>query len=148
MKIALIQTNPVIGDFARNIAAMLSWLDQARARGCGLAVLPELAVSGYPPLDYLERRAFLAAQDQAVATLIAQAPPGMGVLCGAITRHTPSTGKPLHNSAILFEQGQLLFTTRKRLLPTYDVFDESRYFEPGKESLPFTYRGLRLGITI
>jgi NAD+ synthase (glutamine-hydrolysing) len=147
MKIALIQTNPVVGDFARNVGTMLSRLDEARERGCELAVFPELAVSGYPPLDYLERRAFLAAHDRAVAELIDKAR-GIGVLCGAITRHTPSTGKPLHNSALLFEGGRLLFTTQKRLLPTYDVFDETRYFEPGAESLPFTYKGLRLGITI
>lgn len=148
MQIALIQTNPVIGDFAHNTGTMLSWLGKAKERGCELAVFPELAVSGYPPLDYLERRAFLAAHDHAVAELIDQAPPGIGVLCGAITRHTADTGKLLHNSALLFENGRLLFTTQKRLLPTYDVFDETRYFEPGRESKPCTYKGLRLGITI
>ncbi|MEJ2033754.1 MAG: NAD+ synthase [Deltaproteobacteria bacterium] len=147
MKIALIQTNPVIGDFALNIGNMLSWLERAKECGCELAIFPELAVSGYPPLDYLERRAFLAAHDRAVAELIDKAR-GIGVLCGAITRHTADTGKPLHNSAILFEDGRLLFTTQKRLLPTYDVFDETRYFEPGRESRAFTYKGLRLGITI
>jgi NAD+ synthase (glutamine-hydrolysing) len=147
MKIALVQTNPVIGDFNRNVARMLSWLEEAAARGCSLAVFPELAVSGYPPLDYLERNAFLDAHDQAVARLISEAK-GIGVLCGVITRHTAATGKPLHNSAILFEEGHLLFTIYKRLLPTYDVFDETRYFEPGRESRAFTYKGLRLGITI
>jgi NAD+ synthase (glutamine-hydrolysing) len=147
MKIALIQTNPVIGDFDRNVDRMLCRLAEAKGRDCDLAIFPELAVSGYPPLDYLERNAFLAAHDRAVTRFIAEAG-GIGVICGAITRHTAATGKPLHNSAILFEEGRILFTTQKRLLPTYDVFDETRYFEPGRESRTVIYKGLRLGLTI
>ena len=147
MKIALIQINPVIGSFDNNIRRIATSLDRAKENGCQLAILPELAVSGYPPQDYLEHEAFLDAHDKALHALISQTR-GIGVLCGALTRHTGSSGKPLHNSALFFENGNILFTAHKRLLPTYDVFDESRYFEPGGASTPFIYHGLRLGITI
>jgi NAD+ synthetase len=148
MKIALIQLNPVIGDFTGNIAKIGRYVEKAAQAGCRLAVLPEHAISGYPPQDYLEHEAFVAQQEAAINALVEGAARGIGVLCGAITRHSGSTGKPLHNSALLFEDGRRLFAVHKRLLPTYDVFDEARYFEPGGASLPFTYQGLRLGITI
>ncbi|MCK9293611.1 MAG: NAD+ synthase [Desulfobulbaceae bacterium] len=147
MKLALTQINPVIGDFTGNIAHIARQIAIARNAGCQLAVFPELAISGYPPQDYLEHEAFLNQQQAAIARLVAEAQ-GIGVLCGAITRHSGSTGKPLHNSALLFEGGKILFSAHKRLLPTYDVFDESRYFEPGQASSAFTYQGIRLGITI
>ncbi len=148
MKIALIQTNPIIGDFARNQATIAARIEEARVAGCELAILPELALSGYPPLDLLERPAFLADHQRALAELTTTTR-GIGVICGAITPHRDlATGKPLHNSAILFADGEILFTAHKRLLPTYDVFDESRYFEPARESTTFPFRGLRLGITI
>ncbi|MBU4262130.1 MAG: NAD+ synthase [Proteobacteria bacterium] len=147
MKIALTQINPVIGNFTDNIAHIASQIQTARNAGCQLAIFPELAISGYPPQDYLEHEAFLTQQQVAILRLVAETQ-GIGVLCGAITRHSGSTGKPLHNSALLFEGGNLLFSAHKRLLPTYDVFDETRYFEPGQTSIPFIYQGLRLGITI
>ena len=148
MKIALIQTNPVIGDFARNTALITARLTEAKEAGCELAILPELAISGYPPQDLLERAAFLADHQRAVNELVASTH-GIGVICGALTPHQDrATGKPLHNSAILFADGEILFTAHKRLLPTYDVFDESRYFEPAQKSKTFSFRGLRLGITI
>ncbi|MBU1711174.1 MAG: NAD+ synthase [Proteobacteria bacterium] len=147
MKIAIIQTNPIIGDFKYNIDKIFHWIDKARNAGCDLAVFPELAVSGYPPQDLLERPAFLQDHDNAV-NLLVKGSTDIAVLCGAITRHTADTGKLLHNSAILFENGRILASAHKRLLPTYDVFDESRYFEPARESKTFLYRGLRLGITI
>lgn len=149
MKIALIQYNPLIGDFAGNIAALTGRLEKAAAAGCRLAVLPELAISGYPPQDLLERPAFLDDQDRAFARLMAIiAPLSLGVICGLVTRNPGPMGKPLHNSAVLFAEGRVLFTTHKQLLPTYDVFDEARYFEPGQGNTTFRYQGLHLGITI
>ncbi len=147
MKIALIQLNPVIGDFHRNAAAIREGARQAKAAGCALAVFPELAVSGYPPQDLLERPAFLADHDRALQRLVAETA-GIAVLCGAVTRHHGPNGKPLHNSALLFENGTILAAAHKRLLPTYDVFDEARYFEPASESRAVSYQGLTLGLTI
>ena len=147
MKIALVQINPVIGDFAYNSAQILSWIDKARNRGCGMAVFPELTLCGYPPQDLLERPAFIAAHDKALQELVARVS-GIAVICGHLQRHTEATGKPLHNSASLFADGRILFTAQKRLLPTYDVFDESRYFEPGRLSQSCRYKGVRLGITV
>ncbi len=149
MKIALIQYNPVIGDFAANIAAISGWLEKAKAAECQLAVLPELAISGYPPQDLLERSAFLDDQDRAFARLVTKAHAiGIGVICGLVTRNPTPMGKPLHNSGVLFSDGEILFTTHKQLLPTYDVFDEARYFEPGCGNGTFRYQGLHLGLTI
>ncbi|MHB8223064.1 MAG: NAD+ synthase [Desulfurivibrionaceae bacterium] len=149
MKIALIQYNPVIGDFAGNIARIAGWLKKARAADCQLAILPELAVSGYPPQDLLEQPAFLDDQDRAFARLVEKARDiGIGVVCGLVTRNPAPMGKPLHNSALLFAGGKVLFTTHKQLLPTYDIFDEARYFEPGSSSGTFRYQELHLGVTI
>ena len=149
MKIALIQYNPRIGDFAANIASITGWLEKAKAVGCQLAVLPELAISGYPPQDLLERPAFLDDHDRAFARLMAKTRDiGIGVICGLVIRNPTPMGKPLHNSAVLFADGKVLFTTHKQLLPTYDVFDEARYFEPGSGSGTIRYMGLHLGVTI
>jgi NAD+ synthetase len=147
MKIALVQINPVIGDFAYNRAQIISWVEKARSKGCDLAVFPELVLCGYPPQDLLERPAFIAQHDKTLKTLITSVS-GIAVICGHLEKHTDSTGKPLHNSASLIADGKLLFTAQKRLLPTYDVFDEARYFEPGRRSQSFEYKGLRLGITV
>ena len=111
MKIALIQTNPVIGNFATNIKRISQYIDTAKQNGCQLAILPELTISGYPPQDYLEHESFLTAHDKALHALISQTD-GIGVLCGALTRHTGSTGKPLHNSAVFFENGTIIFSSK------------------------------------
>lgn len=147
MKIALVQLNPIIGDFRRNSEAIRRQAAQAKAAGCELAIFPELALSGYPPQDLLERPAFLADHDRSLAELCATIT-GIGVLLGGLTRHTGPSGKRLHNSAILFEDGAILATAHKRLLPTYDVFDEARYFEPAGESRTIMYKGHRLGLTV
>ena len=147
MKIALVQFDPVIGDFAGNVGKMLVWLERARAAGCRLAVFPELAVSGYPPQDLLERRAFLDGHNQALGRFAAQVR-GIAVVCGVLEPHTGPSGKPLHNSCALIEDGAIRFTAQKRLLPTYDVFDESRYFEPGGRSRTCGFAGRRLSLTV
>ncbi len=147
MKIALVQINPVIGDFSYNSKKIISWVNWARDKDCDLAVFPELALCGYPPQDLLERPAFLADHNRALQDVI-DGIFGIGVICGHLEKHTGDTGKPLHNSASVIENGKILFTAQKRLLPTYDVFDEARYFEPGRRSLPLLYKGMSLGITV
>lgn len=146
MKIALAQTNPVIGDFPHNTRQMLALAGQAAAAGCSLAVFPELSFSGYPPRDLLERPAFIEAQSRAVREFAEKAP--LPALCGAAIRNPDPEGKPLLNAALLIEDGKPRAAATKRLLPSYDVFDETRYFEPGRKSSIVRFQGLRIGVTI
>jgi NAD+ synthase (glutamine-hydrolysing) len=147
MKIAIAQINTIIGDFDHNIGRMRHFIDRARARGCELIVFPELVVCGYPPRDLLERDDFIDANRIALARLMDETR-GIGVICGLVERNPAREGKALFNAAVLFEDGRVLHTAQKRLLPTYDVFDESRFFEPGAACEVFTYRGARIGLTI
>ncbi|MFZ5797687.1 MAG: NAD+ synthase [Thermodesulfobacteriota bacterium] len=146
MKIALVQTNPIIGDFVGNSAKIIAWAERARAGGCRLAVFPELSLCGYPPQDLLERSDFLVAHDRALSGLLAGIQ-GIGVVLGILERRS-GRGKPLYNTALLAEDGREIARARKRLLPTYDVFDETRYFEPGEQSLVAPFGDLRLGLTV
>ena len=146
MKIALVQTNPVIGDFAENSKRILTALDQARDAGCDLAVFPELSLCGYPPRDLLERPAFLDAHDQALQKLIGRIH-GIGCVLGVLERRT-GPGRPLYNAAFLINEGRVCYRARKQLLPAYDVFDECRYFEPGSPEPPFVFKGKRLGLFV
>jgi len=147
MKIAIVQTNPIIGDFHHNAARTIAMAYRAREMGCELVVFPELSIPGYPPRDLLEKRDFV---DDNLACLdcLIDAIRGIGVVCGVVEHNTSTEGKPLFNAAVLFEDGDIICRVHKRLLPTYDVFDESRYFECGQSSQAFDYKGLRLGLTI
>ncbi|ACN16800.1 NadE [Desulforapulum autotrophicum HRM2] len=147
MKIAMAQTNPVIGDFDFNIQAMIKRALEARALGCELIVFPELSISGYPPGDLLERNDFIDNQLNALQELI-HSIRGIGVLCGVVNREICQGERRLFNSALLFEEQNILARTDKQLLPTYDIFDELRYFTPGPKSSLISYKGLNLGITI
>ncbi|HER62560.1 MAG TPA: NAD+ synthase [Desulfobacteraceae bacterium] len=146
MKIALVQTNPVIGDFARNSATVLRWTAEAVKAGCRLAVFPELTLCGYPPQDLLERSDFINAHDRHLSTLTGKIT-DIGIIIGAIEKRSGS-GKPLYNSAFLIDGGGIKARARKQLLPTYDVFDETRYFEPGSESTVACLDGERFGLTV
>ncbi|MBE0585093.1 MAG: NAD+ synthase [Desulfofustis sp.] len=147
MKIALIQLNPVIGSFADNCRKIIDFARQAAERGCSLAIFPEMAVSGYPPLDLLERRSFVADHQQAVRDLVAALPP-IGVLFGCFEPRPERPGKPLYNSVVLARNGAIVQRIRKQLLPTYDVFDETRYFEPGPPSDLLAFDGLTIAVTV
>ena len=147
MKIALSQINPIIGDFSGNAALIRREAARAQKMGAQLAIFPELTLCGYPPLDYLEHPSFLHEQNGQLDRLIKEIR-GITILCGIISPCQEQKGKPLHNTALLFRDGEILHTSHKKLLPTYDVFDESRYFQPGKSSQFFRLDGLNLGITI
>jgi NAD+ synthase (glutamine-hydrolysing) len=147
MKIALIQINPLIGDFQRQCGTIETFCRQARDRGCDLAVFPELALCGYPPRDLLEQHAFVDANLKALEHLM-HTIRGIGVLVGFVRPNPDDMAKSLFNSAVLFEDGRILHQVNKQLLPTYDVFDERRFFEPGHASLPLDYKGHRMGVTI
>ncbi|MGD9248908.1 MAG: nitrilase-related carbon-nitrogen hydrolase, partial [Desulfobacteraceae bacterium] len=147
MKIALVQINPVIGDFERQHRNIIAYAERAKERGCDLVIFSEMVVCGYPPRDLLEQRAFIEANQTALESLV-NTISGIGVVVGLVAANTDGVGKALLNSAVLFEDGRVLYQVNKQLLPTYDVFDEHRYFEPGQPNLPFQYKGLRLGLTI
>jgi NAD+ synthetase len=148
MKIALVQTNPVIGDFFANCRAIIRAAEQALARGCALVVFPEMAVSGYPPQDLLERPSFLDAHGRAVAGLVRELP-ALAVMFGCIERRAgEEQGKPLYNSVVVAEGGEIVHRVRKQLLPAYDVFDETRYFEPGPVSQLYRLGGLSFALTV
>lgn len=147
MKIAMAQTNPVIGDFAFNREKICQQAEKATALGCDLVVFPELAISGYPPGDLLEKDDFIDDQLRVLDELISSIE-GIGVLCGAVMREVRNGERLLFNSALLFENKRVVARIDKQLLPTYDIFDESRYFTPGLKTCPINYRNMKLGITI
>lgn len=152
MKIALGQINPTIGDFVGNRGLIEAALTEAAARGADLLVLPELAITGYPPKDLLERDGFLAAAQDSVRQLaeeLARRGTTTAVVVGFPEPLPPANvGRRIANAAALIDGGRVVATCRKSLLPTYDVFDEWRYFQPGTEPTVVPFRGRRLGLSI
>jgi len=146
MKIALAQFNPTVGDFAGNAARILTLARQANQRGADLAVFTELCLCGYPPQDLLERPTFLDRNMDELKDLAAKIPlPG---LVGYAGRVKNTSGKSVANKAALLCGGRVVFEQSKMLLPTYDVFDESRYFQPADKQMVYSFQDETLGITI
>ncbi len=148
MKLALCQTNATVGDLAGNAERVLDAARRAADAGADLAIFPELALTGYPPQDLLDRPAFLDAADDALAYVATHAPAGLALLVGAPRRNPAAAGKGLRNCAVLLDGGETVAEVAKVLLPTYDVFDEHRHFEPGTVCTPVEWRGLRLGLHV
>jgi NAD+ synthetase len=148
VKIALVQINPVIGDFAENCHAIVLAAEQALIQGCELAIFPEMVVSGYPPQDLLERQSFLEDHDRAVAQLVSDLPPSLAVMFGCLEQRQGLPGKPLYNSVVVAKDGAIVHRVRKQLLPSYDVFDETRYFEPGPEAELYQLGGMTFAVTV
>jgi NAD+ synthase (glutamine-hydrolysing) len=148
MRIALCQLNPIVGDLAGNAEKVLAAARRADDAGADLAVFSELVLTGYPPQDLLERTAFLDAADAALAHVAAHAPAGLGIILGAPRRNADASGKGLRNAAVVLDGGAVVGEAAKVLLPTYDVFDEHRYFEPATACAPVLWRGLRLGLHV
>ncbi|HTI97940.1 MAG TPA: NAD+ synthase, partial [Dongiaceae bacterium] len=147
MKIALAQINTTVGDIAANEARILAAYQQAVAAGAELVVTPELAVCGYPPRDLLLKAGFLE-QNAAVVERLARATGATGLLVGFAGRNEARPGREATNAVALLQHGRVLAIRTKTLLPTYDVFDEDRYFEPAPENLPVEFNGLKVGLTI
>jgi len=147
VKIALGQINPTVGDFSGNAAKIIQFALQARSAGAGLILFPELAVSGYPPRDLVERPTFVA-RSRATVERIATKTPGIAVICGTITPADAESGKTVMNSAVLLREGRIDFIQSKMLLPTYDVFDEMRNFAPAKAQRLFSFCGKQMALTI
>jgi NAD+ synthase (glutamine-hydrolysing) len=148
MKIALAQINTTVGDFSGNVAKIREGLDRGRAAGADLVVFPEQAIPGYPAEDLLERRDFVRRAGEALAEVVEATRGGPGAVVGAVLPSEVPEGKPIHNSAVLIDDGRVVGVQHKTLLPTYDVFDEARYFQPAVEHRTFQFRGRRLGLSI
>lgn len=147
MKIAICQINPIIGDFEYNTTLIRDAAKRAKGSECSLALFPELSIMGYPPKDLLEKPSFIAENLRQLGRLAAGID-DIHILCGYVEISPKKTGKRLINGVALIGNGQILGKGGKRLLPTYDVFDETRYFEPANESLIFELHGKRFGVTI
>src|ERR1700759_509126 len=146
MKIALAQFNPTIGDFAGNSARILALGAQAKERGAQLAVVSELCLCGYPPQDLLERPSFIERNLKELKDLAKKVPlPSIVGFAGKVAKSKRS--KAIANKAALLSGGKIVFEQSKMLLPTYDVFDESRYFTAGEEQGAFGFGGGQSGGT-
>ncbi len=147
MKIALAQFNPTIGDFGGNSARILALAAQAKERGAQLAVFSELCLCGYPPQDLLERPEFIERNLKELRELAKKIPlPSIVGFAGKVAKSKRS--KAIANKAALLVGGKIVFEQSKMLLPTYDVFDESRYFTAAEKQATIEFGGDQLGITI
>ncbi len=147
MKIAVCQINTTVGDFDGNVEKISLYLEKARKAGCGLALFPELTITGYPPRDLLDRFSFFEKSRKALEK-VAQAAQGILAVVGTI-QENKDPGNPLFNAAVAVADGAILYVYKKVLLPNYDVFDEARYFAPAsKPEPPFSYKGLKIAVTI
>jgi len=147
MRIGLAQINTIVGDLTGNSRLIEEAYKTLVAQGAELVVFPELVVSGYPPRDLLFKKRFVSDVEQATRVLAAK----IGVIpavIGYTESNTTGHGRPAFNSAAFCQQGKILVTARKCLLPTYDVFDEDRYFEPAAAPTVVEFGGRRIGITI
>lgn len=147
MKIAICQINSTVGDLEGNANKVLNYYHRARNEKADLAIFPELVITGYPPLDLLERKDLVEKELKIINEMIQPNVIDCGLLIGAVTVNNGS-GKLFHNSAILIDNGKIKSIIHKQLLPTYDLFDERRYYQEGKPSTPLLYKGVMLGITI
>lgn len=147
MKIAIAQLNYHIGNFEGNLRKMLTATAEAKAKGADLIVFGELATTGYPPRDFLEFRDFIRLAEESVDAL-REASQDIGIIVGSPTINPFAEGKDLYNSAYLLYNRETLHIQHKTLLPTYDVFDEYRYFEPGRTHSTVMFKGKRIALTV
>jgi NAD+ synthase (glutamine-hydrolysing) len=147
MKIAIAQLNYHIGNFEGNLQKMLKATAEAKGKGADLVVFGELATTGYPARDFLEFRDFIRLAEETIDQL-REASEGIGIIVGSPTINPFHEGKDLYNSAYFLYEGKILHIQHKSLLPTYDVFDEYRYFEPAKQYSTVKFKGKRIALSI
>ncbi len=148
MKVAIGQINPAIGDFSGNAAKILDYVTKAERGGADVIVFPEMCVCGYPPMDLLDHVSFVEANLKSLRLIQQRSPKGIGIVLGYVDKNRTSAGKPLVNAVSLIRNGEVLLTQTKSLLPTYDVFDEARYFEPADRRRVSAFKGEQIGIAI
>lgn len=147
MKIALAQINTTVSALEGNTSKVIKAIAEARDRGADLVIFNEMAITGYPPKDLFEREEFVETNLD-MLDRVRKASSGIGVIVGYVEKNPGPEGKNLFNAAALIEDGEIVSRRYKTLLPTYDVFDEARYFEPAKVLEVDSFRGLRLGVSI
>lgn len=150
MRITVAQLNPIVGDIQGNLKKLIEILRSSSNTNSDLIVFPELYLTGYPPRDLVVRPDFLESVEAAVCEIQDESRrfPDIGILFGAPVRHRNTTGKGLYNAAVLVQNGSVIFQQFKSLLPSYDVFDEGRYFDPVFDNYIMPFKGHRLGISI
>src|ERR1044072_7072911 len=142
MRLALAQINTTVGDLDGNRALILARLEEARAAGADIVVFPELAVTGYPPEDLLLRPGFVRAAARSLEQIAAEATDIVALV------RFPSYDADLHNACAVCADGRVQAVYRKRFLPNYGVFDEDRYFAPGRDLVSLELGGTLIGVTI
>lgn len=147
MRIALAQIDYHIGNFEGNLSKMLAAVESAKEQGADLICFGELAVCGYPPRDFLEFDDFIR-RSQASVEALKQISQGIGIVVGAPSRNPVKAGKDLYNSAYFLSEGDVIGIQHKALLPTYDIFDEYRYFEPATSFQTITFKGKKIALSI
>ena len=147
MKIALAQINPTVGDFENNLKKILENIDHAAKQGTELVIFSELALCGYPPKDLLLKKEFVEDNKKYLDKLASNIKKDITVIIGFAEKNQ-GTGKPLFDSLAVIHSGKVLYTRQKSLLPTYDVFDEDRYFEHGKTISPIKLSNKNIGLTV
>ncbi|NLI16139.1 MAG: NAD+ synthase, partial [candidate division Zixibacteria bacterium] len=150
MRITIAQLNPIIGDISGNLAIIKHTLKTASAEKADLAIFSELFLTGYPPRDLLNRASFIKKVEQAISDIkaISKEYPKMGILFGAPAKTNIECGRGLYNAAFLIRNGKILQIQQKSLLPTYDVFDEARYFDQARQIKVVEFKDETLGISI
>jgi NAD+ synthetase len=148
VRIAIAQIDYTIGAFDANLQRMTAAVAEARAQQTELVVFSELATTGYPPGDLLDRQDFVDRNLEQLQRIAELSDERLGIVVGYVDRNPSHVGKGLHNSAALCAGGQVIDRYRKCLLPTYDVFDEARYFDPGDDARVMRFRGIRLGVSV
>ncbi|MEE2882699.1 MAG: NAD+ synthase [Planctomycetota bacterium] len=148
MRVSLAQINTTVGDLAGNVSRILAAVASAESAGADLVLFPELAICGYPPLDLVGRSDFVRAVERATEELAGQLVGKPVVVVGTVRPSPPGSARNVHNSTAVIEDGNIIGYADKILLPTYDVFDEARTFEPGREVRLFELAGQKVGISI
>ncbi len=148
MELGIGQINPIIGDFSGNADKILAYVGEARRLGAEAILFPEMCICGYPPMDLLDQGSFVEANLKTLHRIQRSVPEGIGVLVGYVDKNRSQAGKPLVNAVSLIHNGRILLTQAKSLLPTYDVFDEARYFEPAASRRVIEFKGERVGVAI
>ena len=147
MRISIAQLNYHIGNFGGNLQKMLDAVDEAKKEGTDLICFSELASCGYPPRDFLEFNDFIR-QSRATVEALRMASKDIGIIVGSPTINPVVEGKDLYNSAYFLANKKIVHVANKALLPTYDIFDEYRYFEPAHEFDCVTYKGMKIALTV